>query len=308
MEGPPRVEENVAPMTYAFLLRNIAAELTSANIPNAFQEAFWIVASVSGLSRPQLAGELSSEVPQAAVLESERLKRLRKRGIPLAYLLGETEFFGLKFKVSPAVLIPRPETEVLVEKCRQSLLEKGGKEFTFSILDVGTGSGCIALALLSELPQSRAIATDISKEALKVAKENAAGLGLADRLSLVQASLLESVAGAGRFDLLVSNPPYVSPDEFPRLDRSVRNFEPTVALESPNGGTWFHAQIATQAARVLKSGGLLALEVGEKQAGEVSELIRKTGSYQEPTSFNDLFGVARIVMAKKNEKFSGFLG
>jgi len=133
-------------------------------------------------------------------------------------------------------------------------------------------------------------------------------LGLADRLSLVQASLLESVAGAGRFDLLVSNPPYVSPDEFPRLDRSVRNFEPTVALESPNGGTWFHAQIATQAARVLKSGGLLALEVGEKQAGEVSELIRKTGSYQEPTSFNDLFGVARIVMAKKNEKFSGFLG
>ncbi|MCI0329993.1 MAG: peptide chain release factor N(5)-glutamine methyltransferase [candidate division Zixibacteria bacterium] len=285
--------------TYAQLLKQASSKLERLGVPNFEQEAWWVLSFAADWENARLAAELPRLAPASAGKKVEEIILQRRGGRPLAYITGETEFYGLKFKISPAVLIPRPETEVLVEKCVQSLFEKKGKDYPVSILDVGTGSGCIALALLSRLPQARAVATDISKEALWVAKKNARSLGLEKRIQFVRGNLLRPLKAPERFDLIVSNPPYVSPDEFSNLASSVRNFEPRLALESPNGGTWFHAQIATQAARALKSGGLLALEVGENQAGEVSEWIRKTDSYQEPTAFIDLFGVVRIVMAEK---------
>jgi len=217
----------------------------------------------------------------------------------LVYITGETDFYGLRFKISPAVLIPRPETETLVAEVLKELKQTAEGRPPFSILDVGTGSGCIALALLSQLPGSRAVATDISQEALRVAAENARDIGLEQRVQFVLANLLEPIRGGKLFDLIVSNPPYIDPSEMGSLDPSVRGFEPNLAIESPEGGTWFHRQLARQGAALLRTGGVLAFEVGNRQARIVARLIKRTGFYEKPEIFSDLFGYERVVLARK---------
>lgn len=288
------------PMTYAQLLKQTSAGLQKAGITNSEQEALWIVASLSKLSKSRLTADVGQPALASLTRRVEEVVARRQTGEPLAYILGETEFFGLKLKVSPAVLIPRPETETLVEKTLEQLIFRKSRVYPFAILDIGTGSGCIALALLSELPQAQAVATDISKEALLMAAENARRLGLENRLSLVLGNLLEPFPSGELFDLIISNPPYLGKEEMLTLDRSVREFEPGIALESPKGKTWFHYAIARPGASRLKAGGFLSFEVGAGQEGEVSQLIERTGSYAKPEIFQDLFGIERLVLARKN--------
>ncbi|MCI0405490.1 MAG: peptide chain release factor N(5)-glutamine methyltransferase, partial [candidate division Zixibacteria bacterium] len=209
-------------MTYAQLLKETSAELERLGVSNFEQEAWWILASSTGQENSHLAAELSFPVP---VLVKDKVAKIvgeRRSGQPLVYITGETDFFNLRFKVSPAVLIPRPETETLVAEVLKQLDKSANRQYPFSILDVGTGSGCIALALLSQLPGAGAVATDISKEALRVAAENARALGLTPRIQFVLGNVLEPIKVEEKFDVVVSNPPYIDPSEMSSLDPSVR--------------------------------------------------------------------------------------
>jgi release factor glutamine methyltransferase len=294
-----RSKKPVSPTTYAALLKKTSAELQQLDIANHKQEAWWILAFASGWENEKLAADLSQPVSERVVQKVNEIVFARRNKRPLAYATGEAEFYGLKIKVGPWVLIPRPETEVLVARALEQLVAEKGREYPFSILEIGTGSGCVVLALLSQLPHATAIAADISKRALANAAENAQALGLERRVDFVCGNVLEPVKKGEGFDLVISNPPYIDPAEMASLDPSVLGFEPRVAIESPQGGTWFHRKIAREGGALLRTGGVLAFEVGNRQAGPVSRLIKKTGFYQKPQIFPDLFGFERVVMAVK---------
>ncbi len=197
---------------------------------------------------------------------------------PIGYLVEQKEFFSLPFRVTPDVLIPRPETEVLVEwaidHCTEASLDKP------RLLDLGTGSGCIAIALLVQLPGSRAVATDISAAALEVARVNAERHHVSDRLTLVEAdglALPGGVVPVDGFDLLLSNPPYVAADAVGKLDVCIREYEPLAALSDGGDGLSFYRQIAVEGPALLAEKGVVMVEVGDGQAATVSSTMEGPG-------------------------------
>jgi release factor glutamine methyltransferase len=227
-----------------------------------------------------------------SVEETEQLDRLVDRRLasePMQYLTGEQEFFGLSFEVSPAVLIPRPETEHLVE----AVLERFEREEAVRIVDVGTGSGAIAVALAYALPHSRVTAVDLFPVALEVARRNAQRHGVIDRLTLLQSDLLAAVSGAD-FDAVVANPPYIATAEV--LEPQVANYEPHSALYAGPTGLEVYERLIPQAARVLKPGGWLVLEIGYGRSAAVRNLM---DSWAGVTLVNDLQGIPRVVLGQK---------
>ena len=218
----------------------------------------------------------------------------RAGGEPLQYITGHQEFWGLDLLVTPAVLIPRPETEHVVEAALELLR---GMESP-RLVDVGTGSGCIALALASELPQVRIDAVDISGDALAVARSNAERLGLADLVVFSQGDLLKKyLDGSASFDLVVSNPPYVGDSEADKLQLEVREHEPHRALfGGGKEGLDIYRRLIPQAARVLKGGGWLVMEIGYTQEQAIRELLSE---WREVRSVPDLRGIPRVVVARK---------
>jgi protein-(glutamine-N5) methyltransferase, release factor-specific len=220
----------------------------------------------------------------------EYLER-RAVGEPIQYITGHQEFWRLDLLVTPAVLIPRPETEHAVE----AALELARNLESPRIVDVGTGSGCIALALASELPHAQVEATDISAEALAIAKINAERLGLP--ITLAQGDLLENLLSRGPvFDLIISNPPYVGESEADKLQREVRDHEPHSALFGGVQGLDIFRRLAPQAHEVLRPGGWLVLEIGYSQEASVRELLQ---GWNEIRSVTDLQGIPRVVVARK---------
>lgn len=205
---------------------------------------------------------------------------------PIAYLVGHKEFYSLDFEVSPAVLIPRPETELLVDKVVEHCRGLGDRPVR--LLDLGTGSGCIAVAILSRVPQATAVASDVSPEALAVARRNAERHGLGGRVTFIEADGLRLPAdirnGDGRdggdgFEVLVSNPPYVAEREWSSLPPEVREYEPRTALAGGEDGLAFYRWIAAEGHEVLARGGSVWLELGDGQRDAVVELFRVTGRY-----------------------------
>jgi release factor glutamine methyltransferase len=222
----------------------------------------------------------------------------RLSGKPVQYIIGGTEFFGLELKVNPSVLIPRPETETLVETVLENL--RGFERPR--IIDLGTGSGAIAISLAKNLTGSHVYATDVSSEALKVAQDNARRHAVLEQIQFLCGDLFEPLKGeklAGEIDCVVSNPPYVSAEEFETLPKEVKDFEPIVALKTDEEGVFLHRKIIENSLGFLASGAMLALEVGVRQAGKVSELIRSQGSYEKTEIKKDLGGIERIVFARK---------
>jgi len=222
----------------------------------------------------------------------------RIKGKPIQYIIGSTEFFGLEFEVNPHVLIPRPETETLVEKVMESLRNLSSPE----IIDLGTGSGAIAISLARNIKDSFVYAVDISSDALKVARRNARKHGVEDRMDFLCGDLFEPLRNRKReetIDCVVSNPPYVSQEEFDQLPGEVKDYEPIVALRTEDEGTSFHKRIIRGSLDFLKEGGILALEVGLGQANEVANLIADTKKFKEIKIERDLGGIERIVMAYK---------
>ena len=221
--------------------------------------------------------------------EFDRLLERRLRAEPMQYLTGEQEFFSLRFEVSPAVLIPRPETEHLVE----AVLERFEREQAVRIVDVGTGSGAIAVALAHALPHSRVTAVDLFPAALEVARRNAQRHGVIDRLTLLSSDLLAGIDTAD-FDLVVANPPYIAAGEV--LEPQVADYEPHSALYAGPTGLEIYERLIPQAARVLKPGGWLMLEIGSGQSAALRNLMH---GWAGVTLVNDLQGIPRVVLGQK---------
>jgi release factor glutamine methyltransferase len=221
----------------------------------------------------------------------------RVSGKPLQYITGHQEFWGLDFKVSPAVLIPRPETEHLVETALE-LARSGGAAATsrtpMRIVDVGTGSGCIVLSLASELPEAELHAVDISADALEVARENAKRLGFDRRVKFHESDLLSGVTG--EFDFVVSNPPYVGQCERDKVQREVREHEPEMAVFGGEQGLDIYRRLIPQAWASLRPGGWLLMEIGFSIEQPVRELL--TG-WNDVSCVADLQGIPRVVVARK---------
>lgn len=248
-----------------------------------------------GVAEPRLAAEVLlaqalkcrridlyarfDRVPEPPQLDEFRgLVKQAANHVPIAYLVGRKEFYSLELVVTPAVLIPRPETELLVQQAIETVRAGGDRDIT--LLDLCTGSGCIAVALLRNLPKARALASDISGEALAVAGENATRHGVADRLALHQAdglALADECVPAGGFDVIACNPPYISADEMAGLDANVRDHEPHLALTDGADGLSFYRRLAEGAARLLHADGALLVEIADGRAAQVRALFAAGG-------------------------------
>ena len=221
----------------------------------------------------------------------------RARGCPTQYITGHQEFWGLDFIVSPAVLIPRPETEHIVETVLE-LMKQHNLRGRLRLIDVGTGSGCIALALASELPQAEMHACDVSEEALEVACANAARLGLEKRVQFRHSDLFSAYAGE-QFDFVISNPPYVGESEADKVQKQVREFEPKAAVFSGWEGMDIYKRLIPQAHTALKPDGWLVAEIGFSAEARVKELLAGWTNVETTT---DLQGIPRVISAQKPQK------
>jgi release factor glutamine methyltransferase len=248
---------------------------------------------VLGWDRPRFIARRGEAPPPGFDLLYDRLVLRRSRREPVAYIVGHREFFGREFAVSPAVLVPRPETEVLVE----AALERIANVESPRIVDVGTGSGCIAITLALEAPHARVRATDTSAAALDVAQRNARRLGADDQIAFVRESLLDPDSG-GPFDLIVSNPPYIATVDRDALPPEVRLFEPGEALFGGADGLAVVRPLVAAAERVLRPGGWLAIEIGAGQANAVSALV-ETPAWRRLELRQDLQGIPRVALAER---------
>lgn len=231
-----------------------------------------------------------------------RFRELVKRrggGEPVAYLVGSKEFFSLDFAVSPAVLVPRPETEGLVVKVLDLCKERAADLPPPRIIDVGTGSGAIAVTLAKQLPAAELVACDISAAAIAVARGNAARHGVDGRIAFVECDLLTGPETAGPWDVIVSNPPYVREDEFAALPDTVRLHEPRQALVGGETGVEVIRRLVSQAAERLAAGGWLLIEIGPSTAAAAREVITAVAGLEPGPTLNDPAGLPRIVQARR---------
>ena len=276
-------------MTARQALRDAATELDRAGCPSPRVDAEHLLAHALGRSRTELYLSLDDPLAEEAAARFRTLVARRSLREPLAYVLGEWGFRRLTLRIDRRVLIPRPETEVVVERCLELL---AGLEDP-DVLDVGVGSGAIALAIADEHPSARVTAIDRSKDALEVARANLSATGLDGRVRLVDRDLAGGF-GQSRFDLIVSNPPYVQGSEIEDLEPEVRDWEPREALVGP-GAT---ESVARDAHEALKDGGWLVLEVAEARARDFAAALSAIG-YEAVTIDRDLAGRERIVSGRK---------
>lgn len=235
----------------------------------------------------------------------DSLLERRARGEPLAYVTGEREFWSLPFCVTSEVLVPRPETEILVEVTLE-LAKKMAPRHTIRILDLGTGSGAIAVALAKELGAAEVWATDLSARALEVAQTNAARHEVNGKIRFLQGDTFEPVRNREQFfDLVVSNPPYVRRADLPRLTPEVRDWEPRSALDGGVDGLDLYRRISMEAHFYLGDGGFVALEIGADMGAEVCRLFASTGCYDTPSAYQDYAGRDRVVIARKLARCGG---
>jgi release factor glutamine methyltransferase len=225
--------------------------------------------------------------------------RRRAEGTPVAYLLGRREFYALSFQVTPAVLIPRPETEFVVVELLDRAAEHTHNDRPLQILDVGTGSGIIAVCAAKHLPDCRVTAVDISREALAVAARNAAEHGVEHRIDFVQSDLLSGLQQDLTLDFVVSNPPYVAESELANLAQEIRCHEPREALVAGPTGTEVIARLIPQAAQRLENGGWLIVEVSPMIERDVRDLIANNGGFDEPRTVKDLAQLPRVIACQR---------
>ncbi len=277
--------------------------LKDHGVENARLNAELLLARSLNVSREGLYIRLHDQMEERDKEALERLMQRRISGEPLQYILEHQEFWSLDFKVDPRVLIPRPETELLVEQSLLVLAETSSKRMP-SVLEIGTGSGAVAIALAKELEDIFLVATDISMEALVLAKENARSAGVRDRIDFVNGDLFipfRPPKGRAPFDLILSNPPYITRRKIKTLSREVKDHEPRIALDGGEDGLAFYRRIIPEAHSYLREGGWLLLEVALGQGEIVSGMIEEGGSFLKPESIPDLSGIGRVVKAQKME-------
>jgi release factor glutamine methyltransferase len=270
------------------------ARLSAVGIEAAGLEACVLFELAAGFDRVALLARGREPVEADAALRYERLLGERARRIPLAYITGEREFWSLRLRVDRRVLVPRPETETLVEAALDRL-SPGAR-----VADVGTGSGAIVIALARELGSGSFVGTDRCGSALAVARANAAAHGLAQRIAFLEGDLLAPLSGLpGLLDALVSNPPYIPTAEIDELQPEVRDCEPRAALDGGPDGLALIQRIVAGAPPLLRRGGWLLLEMGAGQADAVRLLLQRSGRFDDVETRRDLAGIERVVAARR---------
>ncbi len=288
------------------LLRKSTAYLEKAGIDDALADAEMLVFHIVNMDRLDAYID-NPEIKSADSAKVRRLLQRRIKGEPVQYIIGHIEFLGLTIRVGKGVLIPRPETELLVEEVIKTVKSKalGGKSsekntsrFTphalRSLLDLCTGTGCIALALAKEFPDAEVYGTDLSKEALAFARINAK-VNTIKNVKFRQGSLFDAVKGK-KFDIITANPPYIRRDEIETLQREVRDWEPVAALDGGMDGMDFYRAILSAAGRYLNPNGFIFLELGYDQAEDVQKIARSEG-FREVTVIKDYAGIGRFLVA-----------
>jgi release factor glutamine methyltransferase len=266
---------------------------------SARAEAEELLSRLLGSSRTELYERLDQELETSDTEKLTRWIDRRRAGEPIQYITGRAAFRELDLSVTRDVLVPRPETEILVERVLEILREQSEHWPTPRVLDLGTGSGAIALSIATELPAAIVTATDRSAEALRVAAHNAEELQLGHRVRLLQGSWFEALPLGESFEVVVSNPPYIAERERELLPRDVREYEPAGALFSGAMGLDALREIVDRAPGFLTPGGLLALEVAETRAGQVLEWMGCDRAWEEARLLNDLTGRPRVVLARR---------
>ena len=275
--------------------RALTARLAAAGIDSAELDARLLVGAALCLDLTGLVASAARPLDESEAKRLEALAARRIKGEPVARILGLKEFWGLPFRLSEATLVPRPDTETVVEQALAMMRPAPGGQIR--IIDIGTGSGAILLALLSELSDAFGVGTDVSLAALKTARRNARDLGLCSRASFVACDY--AAALSSQFDLIVSNPPYIRTSDIPNLARDVRDHDPHVALDGGRDGLDAYRALIPQAASLLKAGGALVVESGVGQAGEIEALMTKAGLKVTGAPKPDLGGILRAVAARK---------
>jgi release factor glutamine methyltransferase len=280
--------------------RALTLQFRSAGIDSAELDARLLTGHALGLD---LTGLITAAQRQLTHGESARLDdyaRRRLAGEPVARIVGEKEFWGLPLQLAPATLVPRPDTETVVELALELLRSGGEPDGALRIADLGTGTGAILLALLSELPAATGTGTDISVAALQTAAANAARAGLSDRATFIACDYASGLSGP--FDLIVSNPPYIRSADIGGLAVEVRDHDPRAALDGGADGLDAYRALVPQAARLLAPGGALVVEAGEGQSGQIEALMVAAGLTPAHAPKADLAGIPRAVAGHKTAR------
>lgn len=315
-------------MTVLAAIENSVRFLEGKGVESPRLNAEWLLAHVLNLPRLELFLNAKRTLSPAELEAFQKLVERRGRREPLQHILGTSNFCGLELWVTPDVLVPRPETELLAEKAVAFLHECVGGDSRKTpvaadvsrlqsksesveevslltsaasnklVLDIGTGSGCLPIFIAHEVPEARVTSVDISPGALTVARENARRVGVADRIDFLEGNAFEALSPDKRFDLIVSNPPYIPSGEIGQLEPEVRDFDPRLALDGGSDGLEFYRRIAIQAADRLKSGGRLMLELGHDQAAAVTEILERQMWIVEAV-VPDYSRVPRILIARR---------
>jgi release factor glutamine methyltransferase len=292
-----RVTEAFAGQTVETARRALTARFRMHAIDSAELDARILVGAALALDLTGVIAAANRLVTAAEAVRLEDFARRRLKGEPVARILGAKEFWGLPLQLSAATLVPRPDTETVVELALEMLAAAPPMDHRLRIADIGTGSGAILLALLSELPDAYGLGTDISAAALQTAKSNAARLGFAARADFVACDYAAALSGP--FDLIVSNPPYVRSAEIMDLATEVRDHDPHRALDGGKDGLDAYRALVPEAARLLAFQGALVVEVGHDQSGELEGLMAAAGLTLERPPKADLAGIRRAVAGRK---------
>ncbi len=283
-------------MTVRDIIHRTTLKLEAAGIPSARLDAEVLLAFCLGCDRIDFIKNPQRQLSDEQLAAYGRLVSRRLLFEPVAYITGVKAFWSFTLEVNPNVLIPRPDTEVIVEEAlavfRAQALSRP------RILDIGTGSGAIALALAREIPDARITATDISPAALAVAQRNSRLLGLGDSIIFQVSDLFEQIQGT--FDIIVSNPPYIGAAEYETLEQGVRNFEPKLALRAGQTGVEFYEKLIYQAHSYLNENGWLLLEIGASQSESVQSIMKTNdGSYSHIEVRTDYAGLSRVILGRR---------
>jgi release factor glutamine methyltransferase len=284
-------------------LHRASDHLNSAGVDQASLDAELLLAEVMQERREQLHAYPERKLPQEVYSQFWEWVKRRAAREPVAYILGRKEFWSLEFEVSPAVLIPRPETELMVESVLEWQNSRSDPD-SLRILDLGTGPGTLAVTLAHEIPQARVTAVDCSPMALQTALKNAQTHGVVNRVDFVEGDILGdwNFLKTGQWDVVLANPPYISTQDFPGLIPDVSHYEPRLALDGGSDGLDFYRRIVPEASTRLGEGGVLVLEVGDTQATAVLQEVERCGEYEMENVKPDYSGRDRLVWAWRRRR------
>ena len=287
------------PWTILKLIRWTDERLRREGLSTPRLDAEVLLAETMGVDRVALYTHFDQPLHPEELVRFKKLLQRRLQREPVAYIIGRREFWSLTFKVTPDVLIPRPETEILVAEALKVLSSPARTTRPFRILEMGTGSGAISVALAREFPSAWLVATDLSAKALAVAQENASRLGVGERIQFLRGDLFVPLEKESTFELIITNPPYIAEEDFPSLPPEVRGFEPRLALDGGKDGLNFFRRVLPRVGEFLNPGGWFLAEIGAGQAGKIRQIAEGEPELVSCGFVPDLAGIKRVFKARK---------